>query len=283
MTVHGLLGVLLLALASGESIADGAGRVHELLGDLRVLRSDGTAQRLSRDAEVNVGDTLSTSEDGYARIGFHDGASLTMRERTSLKIEDFRLVTDRPLEDRLALPVPADGDSISRFEKFRIILEDIPNFFECPDIELAFFAVRICVKARIEPALGMCHFTFNEIKCFNDDLFKEGVFCDLPGMQIGTHELCVIVKHFFKMRHEPDRIDRITMKTAAELIVNPAVRHFVAGLSDHFKRVFIFRSLIKAEQKFQRHRRRKLRARVRSSYRRLVFTKLPQSTPTMGG
>ena len=47
-------------------------------------------------------------------------------------------------------------------------------------------------------------------------------------------KLSVVVQHLFKMRHQPDRIDRVAVKPAAELIVDSAARHFVERVRDHF-------------------------------------------------
>ncbi len=42
-------------------------------------------------------------------------------------------------------------------------------------------------------------------------------------------ELCIVVEHFFEMRHEPALVDRIARKAAAEMIVNSAFANMVQG------------------------------------------------------
>ena len=51
------------------------------------------------------------------------------------------------------------------------------------------------------------------------------------------------------MRHKPDRIDRIAMKAAAELIINAAIRHFVQREFDNSQSLIVAGSLVISEQK----------------------------------
>jgi hypothetical protein len=61
------------------------------------------------------------------------------------------------------------------------------------------------------------------------------------------------------MRHEPDGINRIAMKTAAELVINAAVRHFHAGFQNNIQSRLIFRAVKISQKEFQRHRSREFR------------------------
>lgn len=94
-----ILTFMLAALCASSAWAAGAGTVTHLSGTLSVQRPDGTVRILSQKSEVNPGDTLSTQRDSYAQINFADGSSMTMRPNTTVKIEKFVFVENRPQDD----------------------------------------------------------------------------------------------------------------------------------------------------------------------------------------
>jgi FecR protein len=94
----GLIGIL-LALAGGAAVADGAGQVVHLSGTLSAQRPDGTIRILSRGSEINQGDTLTTQADSYGQLGFSDGSSMTMRPHTQMRIEAYQFDKEKPDAD----------------------------------------------------------------------------------------------------------------------------------------------------------------------------------------
>jgi len=88
------------ALAGGASAALAtAGSVTQLSGTLSVKKPDGSVRILSQKSEVQNGDTLNTERDSYAQIRFEDGARLTMKPNTSIKVENISFAEDKPQED----------------------------------------------------------------------------------------------------------------------------------------------------------------------------------------
>jgi hypothetical protein len=90
---------LALALASAAGIALGAGQVTQLSGTLSVRKADGTVRILSQRSQVDSGDTVSTERDSYAQIRFTDGAQLTLKPNSAVKIDNFKFTEDKPQED----------------------------------------------------------------------------------------------------------------------------------------------------------------------------------------
>jgi hypothetical protein len=90
---------LCLSLVGTAVFAAGAGTVTHLSGTLSVQRPDGTVRILSQKSDVNSGDTLATQRDSYAQINFTDGSSMTMRPNTTLKVEEYNFVQDKPQAD----------------------------------------------------------------------------------------------------------------------------------------------------------------------------------------
>jgi hypothetical protein len=100
---------LCLSFFGSVAFAAGAGTVTHLSGTLSVQRPDGTVRILSQKSEVNPGDTLTTQRESYVQINFTDGSSLTMRPNTTLKLEGYRFVQDKPQEDSTFLKLVKGG------------------------------------------------------------------------------------------------------------------------------------------------------------------------------
>src|SRR5690348_4682952 len=79
----------------------------------------------------------------------------------------------------------------------------------------------------------------------------------------------IVVEHLLEMRHEPYGIDRITMKSAAELIVDPPARHLAERRRDHLERVIRVRASPIAQQEIEGHRLRKLRRTIEPAVSRV--------------
>ncbi len=91
------LAVALSALSGTAGAA--AGQVSQLAGTLSVQKSDGTVRILSQKSEVQPGDVLNTQRDSYAQIKFGDGAQITLKPNTSIKVENFSFVEAEPARD----------------------------------------------------------------------------------------------------------------------------------------------------------------------------------------
>src|SRR5437016_9692424 len=67
------------------------------------------------------------------------------------------------------------------------------------------------------------------------DVGELSILRDLKCVEIRGRKLRLIVKHFFEMRYMPVTIDRVTMKSAAEMIVHSARRHFTEREQIHLQ------------------------------------------------
>lgn len=91
------LTLLLPVLAPAAADADLAGHVEAVIG--RVYATDGNdeSRRLEKDAPVYAGDTIATPRNGYVKIRYLDEASMSIRPRSELRIDDYRFRdTDEP-------------------------------------------------------------------------------------------------------------------------------------------------------------------------------------------
>jgi hypothetical protein len=69
------------------------GSVDSLEGDVRIV-TGGRERAAAAGAEVNEGDTIKTAENAWVLLAMSDGASLTLRPNTQLRIDAYRYNPD---------------------------------------------------------------------------------------------------------------------------------------------------------------------------------------------
>ncbi|BBI99573.1 hypothetical protein FGKAn22_12660 [Ferrigenium kumadai] len=96
-----LLLVTLLSLASPSQgqAEEVAGKVGYMSGTLVAQRTDGTIKVLGPKSEVLAGDMLITAKDSYAQVLMNDGAKMTLRPHSNLKIESYQFRKEEPKAD----------------------------------------------------------------------------------------------------------------------------------------------------------------------------------------
>lgn len=88
-----------LMMAASSASWGNAGNVTQLSGTLSVRKADGSVRILSQKSEIAPGDTLNTQRDSFAQIKFGDGAQVTLKPNTSIKIENFNFTQAEPQKD----------------------------------------------------------------------------------------------------------------------------------------------------------------------------------------
>jgi len=66
---------------------------------LSVRKADGSVRILSQKSTIQSGDTLNTERDSYAQIKFTDGAQITLKPNTAVKLDNFKFQEDKPADD----------------------------------------------------------------------------------------------------------------------------------------------------------------------------------------
>src|SRR5882762_1023945 len=140
-------------------------------------------------------------------------------------------------------------------------------------------AVRIF--GRVESARGRSHVASEVIKNVAGGCGELCFARDLKSVEISAGQLRLIVKHFLEMRYVPVGVDRIPVKSTADMIVYSTSRHLSQCQQDHFQNVLpgirIRIARMDAREKIQRDRARKFWGttetafvRVKSSRKLLV-------------
>jgi hypothetical protein len=73
-----------------------AGTVDSLSGAMSVARMNGSTAQLKAGDSVSEGDTLTAGHDGWALLEMSDGASITLRPNTRLRIDAYRNANGDP-------------------------------------------------------------------------------------------------------------------------------------------------------------------------------------------
>jgi hypothetical protein len=112
--VNLLFAVLFFAATAqaGETAAANdpvAGKVGYMSGTLVAQRADGTVQVLGSKSNVLAGDMLITSKDSYAQIQMNDGAKVTLRPNSNLRIESFKFNKEEPSADNAVFRLMKGG------------------------------------------------------------------------------------------------------------------------------------------------------------------------------
>lgn len=94
-----LLGLAAILIAGPSPLWAAAGAVTQLSGTLSVQKPDGSIRILSQKSDITPGDVINTQRDSFAQIKFGDGAQVTLKSNTSVKIENFNFTQEEPQKD----------------------------------------------------------------------------------------------------------------------------------------------------------------------------------------
>lgn len=104
-----LIAAILLMISTMAQAAESAGKVGYMSGTLIAQRADGTIKVLGPKSEVLAGDMLVTAKDSYAQVQMNDGAQMTLRPHSNLKIEAFQFRKEEPQADNAVLRLLKGG------------------------------------------------------------------------------------------------------------------------------------------------------------------------------
>ncbi len=92
---------ILLALFAGSAMAQAVGTMTELEGQVIVTHTNGQALTGAIDLDIQLGDQISTSENGRTTLVFHDQSSLNISYNTTLIVN--RSIYDPDAQERSSL------------------------------------------------------------------------------------------------------------------------------------------------------------------------------------
>src|SRR5688572_6424613 len=101
--------LLAAAIAAVPASVCAQGTVTHLAGTLSVRKADGSVRILSQRSQIENGDTVTSERDSYAQIRFTDGAQITLKPTTAVKLTNIRFAEDKPKEDSFAYTLVRGG------------------------------------------------------------------------------------------------------------------------------------------------------------------------------
>ncbi|MBI5625797.1 MAG: FecR domain-containing protein [Nitrosomonadales bacterium] len=109
MKINLLISSILLMIATTTQAAEVVGKIGYMSGALVAQRTDGTVKVLGPKAEVQAGDMLITAKDSYAQVLMNDGATMTLRPNSNLRIESFQFNKEAPQADNAVFQLLKGG------------------------------------------------------------------------------------------------------------------------------------------------------------------------------
>ena len=163
---------------------------------------------------------------------------------------------------------PGDSEIARRNVEF-LRREQFRQFLVRPAIELPLVAFAVGVLGGIKSAVRMRHVAQDVIENVAGGVgvirflrraahsrfplnFGFGIsdfgFGNQVGIEIELRELRLVVEHLLEMRHEPFGVHRVTREPAAQLVVNAAGGHAVAGVQHHARGFLVVKTFRAAQQ-----------------------------------
>lgn len=91
-----------LTVSSACALAvDLAGSVSFVIGDANVIGEDGKSRNVARGDNINAGQTLQTGTTGHIHLRMVDGAFVSIRPQSRLRIEDYKYDAANPANNRI--------------------------------------------------------------------------------------------------------------------------------------------------------------------------------------
>jgi hypothetical protein len=103
------LALLLSLMAAGSASAQTAGRFIVVVGDVKVLGRDGAERTAARDGEFQQGESIVTGRNSLAQIRMGDGAAMSIRAESQLKLDAFKYTEGGGSDDSFVLSVLRGG------------------------------------------------------------------------------------------------------------------------------------------------------------------------------
>src|SRR5882724_7099923 len=160
-------------------------------------------------------------------------------------------------------------NAIMKIKNLCGITQRCVDFLFRPDVEGAFCGLAVAgiadpgyngaisIFGREKAAFLRCHVASDIIKNVARNCFVLRVSSYLEGVKVSDRKLCLIVEHFLEVRHVPVTIDRVTMKTAADVIMHSPRGHFAQRKQSHLERLFAGVALwiprVKSRQEIERN------------------------------
>lgn len=97
LNAHGLIAAAIAGAASGQALAEEAGRVSFVSGDVTVSSGDGQTRALKRGDIINGGDKIET-RSGRLQLRFTDGGFVSLQPNTVFGVDQY-LYANKPPEE----------------------------------------------------------------------------------------------------------------------------------------------------------------------------------------
>ena len=98
-----------------------------------------------------------------------------------------------------------------------------------PTKTLPLFPLTLRILCGIKTTFLILHFTEHIISNPHRYISIPYISGNQPNIKIEIQQLRLIIKHFFKMGHQPLVIHRVAVKTTRQMVMNPPLHHLITS------------------------------------------------------
>ena len=131
------------------------------------------------------------------------------------------------------------NEVISRKQRI-LVAQQVLQIFFAPHVIFAFFAIAVGIEGRIKISFGHKPFLFYKIEGFEGYFAVKFVTGKTVGFGIKTHQLRIVVQHFFEVWYFPQGVGAVAGKAAVELVVQTPKGHFAQRKVQVFEGFLVF-------------------------------------------
>ncbi len=198
-------------------------------------------------------------------VGARANPPLARLVQPRLDLRQRRRLPAAPLQHVRALEVAAFADAEVGDRRFGQGLgaERVAQLRLSPDVVATLDTLRVGVECGVEPAFGPTHLAQRPGECLLAHPTHQRIAADLPAVQVGGNQQRVVIEHLLEVRDGPGRVDGVSSKAAADLVVDAAAGHRAQRAQRHL-------SFSPREQELDQRCLRELRRAAETAVARVI-------------
>ena len=179
--------------------------------------------------------------------------------------------------DAFPFKIPTFSYSVAAAKvRSRVRAQNPAYFLRSKYIILSFYPFTVCVLPAIEASFFICQFCLHISKNPAGHTFISITSSQAKRFHVSHHKQRIVIKHFFKMRHQPCFIRRISGESASNVVKNSSPVHLYQRCFRHRKRFPLLLPYAILHQKDQVMGCRKLRCTAKAP---ILFVEITQKLP----
>ena len=171
--------------------------------------------------------------EGFSSSSVHMASAVT----AALFLTDpFIIFIFQKVRYALSFKIAIRGNPIPHAKSVSFFLsQDPPYFLLCKHIVLSFHTIAVRILSAVKSALCIRKLPFHISENLPGHTFIQLPPCPAVRCQVSDGKQRIVIQHFFKMRHQPSVICRISGKSSANMVKYPSAVHLCQSRFRHIQ------------------------------------------------